>query len=237
MHHRIHIDLEIFFTSKWHSGSGEGCFSIDRLVRLDSRNRPFIPGSTLKGIVRQNCEKISRILGYPDPSDPHQTNLSENHFAPFSKLVSPIDRIFGTKSEPGSLFFRDARQKDTEMPGTPVVQKRISRYRILKTSREKQLFSTEYSSSGQVLYTSIDGWHDSLVCIDESYPPFAYCLLLAGLLAVERIGGDKSTGAGKIDAPIRVNTFEYNQKNFSPNEVIDFDLMLYQQYLEMKEPI
>lgn len=47
-------------------------------------------------------------------------------------------------------------------------------------------------------------------CFDEGYPPYAYCLLIAGILAVERIGGDKSGGAGRLATPMTLRHMEYN---------------------------
>lgn len=245
MLHKIHIDLEISFSSKWHAGSGEGSFSIDRLVRRDSQNRPFLPASTLKGIIRQSCEKLSRTLGFPNPSDPHQVDLTNNQsFVPFTRMDSPIDHIFGTKFEQGELFFRDASSNrnpvymscnDTLNQET-FARSRTARYRILKTTKEKHLFSTEYSPAESVLYTRIDGWHDNLVMsIEESYPPFAYCFLIAGILAVERIGGDKSTGSGWLGMPLRIKNIEYNNKSVNIDDIIElFELLTYKHYLERK---
>ncbi|MFZ5570169.1 MAG: RAMP superfamily CRISPR-associated protein [Thermodesulfobacteriota bacterium] len=235
MHHNIQLDLEINFSSRWHAGSGEGSFSTDRLVRRGTRNQPFIPASTLKGIVRQNCEKVSRTLGFPDPSDPHQVDLNQNQaFVPLKQVNSPIDLIFGTKFEPGGLFFRDARPRNDTDYFESFTRNRTARYRILKTVRDKHLFSSEYIPEGIVLFTRIDGWHNNLVSIDDSYPPFAYCFLIAGILSVERIGGDKSTGAGHLYGPIRIKYAAYNQKPVNLEEVIDFELLTYQNYLEMK---
>lgn len=231
MRHHIRLDLEIAFSSRWHTGSGEGSVMTDRLIRRDPLNRPFVPAATLKGIVRQSCEKLSRTLGFRDPSDPHQSDLTLSQaFVPFKQMASPVDRLFGSKVEPGGLFFRDARLKDEDM-SVSFVSNRVARYRVLNTAKDKHLFTTEYSNPA-VLCTSIDGRHQDLVVLDEEYPPFAYCLLIAGILAVERIGGDKSIGSGRLDEPIRIRSIEYNG---SP---VDFDnvfaLLDPADYLEMR---
>jgi hypothetical protein len=220
MHHRIHLDLEIRFISRWHAGSGERSFTIDRLVRRDAQNRPFIPASTLKGIVRQSCEKLSRSLGFPEPSDPHQADLTQSHaFIPFDQMASPIDQLFGTKFEPGGLFFRDAHLKDNEDCST-FSSNRVARYRVLNTARDKHLFSTEYGLPA-TFQTRVDGWHSRLAHIDKNDPPYAYCLLIAGILAVERIGGDKSIGAGWLDTsiPIVIQNAVYNGSPVNMDDV------------------
>ncbi|MFH1114077.1 MAG: RAMP superfamily CRISPR-associated protein [Pseudomonadota bacterium] len=232
MTHHIRLDLEIAFSSRWHGGSGESSLTTDRLIHRDSRNLPFIPASTLKGIIRQSCEKLSRTQGFAEPWDPHQRDLTlVNAFVQFSEMASPIDRLFGTNFEPGGLFFRDAHLKDAAHAGT-FTRNRAARYRILNTARDQHLFSVEYSSP-EVLCTRIDGRHRGLVSFDEKMPPFAYCLLIAGILAVERIGGDKSTGSGWLNGPIKLQRVEYNGSDVVLDNV--FELLDSEDYLEMRE--
>ncbi len=217
MHHRIQLELEIDFPYRWHTGSGEGSFMTDRLIRRDSQNRPFIPASTLKGIIRQSCEKLSRTLGFAEPSDPHQPDLTQSQaFVPFQQMTSPVDQLFGTKFEPGGLFFRDARLSDDEEINT-LARNRVARHRVLNTAREKQLFSSEYALPAK-LKTQIDGRHAGLANM-EGYPPLAYCLLIAAIFAVERIGGDKSSGAGWLNGPIAIARSDYNGSG------VDIDLL------------
>lgn len=231
MQHRIQLDLEIDFSSRWHAGSGEGSLAIDRLIRKDAFERPFIPASTLKGIIRQSCEKLSRTRGFKEPSDPHQSDLTENQsFVPFEQIASPIDRLFGTKYEAGGLFFRDARLQDDEEIKT-VARNRTARYRVLQTAKDQQLFSSEYAPAAK-FFTTIDGWHKGLTIFDDDYPPFAYCLLIAGILAVERIGGDKSTGAGWLDGKIEIKSATVNGASVDLDDIFEF--LEPQDYIDMR---
>ncbi len=236
MHHHIRIDLDIVFAAGWHAGSGEGSFSTDRLVSRNPQNHPFLPASTLKGVVRQSCEKVSRTLGFPPPSDPHQSDLTRNQaFVPFHHLQSPIDQIFGTKYASGGLFFRDAHPQPVPPAAAVTVSRhRTARYRVLQTVREQHLFSTEYSPATLVLSSRIDGWHQHLVYIDAASPPYAYCLLMAGILAVDRLGGDKSTGAGWLHQALRVTRVTWNQQSLAPEDFLDIELLNYEDYLEMQ---
>ena len=222
--HRIRIDLSIRMRSKWHCGSGEGGVLVDRLIRRDSRNWPFIPGSTLKGVIRENCEKLSRTLGFPDPLDPHCDNLEENPalFCPLIQVKSPIDAVFGNKYEEGGLIFRDARLDRDVYRGGASFQTRIRLCRGLGTAAEQQLFSSEYAIPLN-FKTTIDGYHRDLVCYeaenadDPEFPPYGYCLLIAGICAVERIGGDKSTGSGSVQ--FEIESVVYNQKSFYKEDI------------------
>lgn len=220
MEHNIRLALSICFTSKWHSGSGEGNLLLDRLVRKDARNRPYIPGSTLKGVIRENCEKLSRTLKYPDPSDPHQTDLTiQDNFHPLHKLCSPVDRIFGNKYEGGCLFFRDARLREEPYYGFLKSQTRICKYRKLGTAKAQHLFSSEYA--GPIKFeTAIDGYHDDLACFEEAYPPYAYYILIAGIMMTDRIGGDKSTGSGNVE--ISFDALEYNGESLSLEDMFQY---------------
>jgi CRISPR-associated protein Csx10 len=224
MHH-LTLNLKITMTSKWHIGSGEGSLAVNRLVQRDSQNRPFIPASALKGVIRESCEKLSRTLKFPDPSDPHQTDLTiQDHFRPLAQLRSPVDRIFGNKFESGELFFRDARLENDPPYHFQKNQTRICSYRQLGTAKDKHLFSSEYIVPMTFL-TSIDGYHRDLISIVEEDPPFEYCLLIAGIMNVGYLGGDKSTGNGRTD--IQIEAMTYNTRNITMATLFE--------YLEMSE--
>ncbi len=220
MKHSIKLKLRINFESKWHMGSGEGGLHAGRLIRRDARNWPYIPGSTLKGVVRESCERLSRTLEFPEPIDPHDTDLSTlGAFEPIKMARSPVDRLFGNHYEGANLFFRDARLETPPPYGFLKYQSRVCKYRILGTAREKHLFSSEYAEPLE-FKTSIEGWHDNLATFDESDPPFAYCLFITGIMTVERLGGEKSIGCGRLR--ITFDSIEWNQKTLSVEEVFDY---------------
>nr|HPQ40872.1 RAMP superfamily CRISPR-associated protein [bacterium] len=151
-------------------------------------------------------------------SDPHNPDVPHSRgFRSFENLQSPVDRLFGTKFREGGLYFRDLRLPRTEQAKT-VEQARVAINRQLKTAKDKHLFTTEYAEPLQ-LTTRIDGWHEDLVCYDDDYPPYAYCLLIAGLLAVERIGGDKSTGSGWLKKPIAITNIKYNGNDVNLEDI------------------
>ena len=220
MQHNIKIAIDLHFISKWHAGSGESSLSINRLIQRDARGWPFIPGSSLKGMVRENCEKLSRTLNFPEPADPHQTDLTiQDRFQPLDKLESPVDRIFGNKYQSGNLFFRDACL-DTRPPHYFVRnQSRTSVYRVLGTAREHHLFSSEYVAP-MTLSTLIEGYHRKMTYLNEGDTPYEYCLLIVGIMSLERLGGDKSTGSGKVR--IQINSIEYNGISLDKESVFEY---------------
>jgi CRISPR/Cas system CSM-associated protein Csm3 (group 7 of RAMP superfamily) len=237
MRHHICIRLSITFLSKWHMGSGDGSLLSDRIIRRDSRNCPFIPGSTFKGVIRENCEKLSRSLNFKNTSNPHQRDLTiEDSFKPLKDLQSPVDGLFGNTYESGQLFFRDARLQ-TPLPYEAVKnQTRVHKHRLLGTSKENHLFSTEYAMSSTdvtslILKTQIDGYHDRLYSISDAEPPYAYCLLIAAIMLTSRMGGDKSTGSGQMN--ISFDKILYNNQPLEKDDIFDYlDSELYELTME-----
>lgn len=214
MHHDLKLKLNISFESRWHTGSGEGNILIDRLVQKDTRGMPYIPGSTLKGVIREACEKLSRTLGFPDPLDPHDTDLKcPGAFKPLNTVPSPVDRLFGSKYEQGGLFFRNAHLTEDHHHHF-FSQSRVRMNRKLGTGKDHHLFSSEYSLPMN-FNTIIDAHHKDLAIVEEEDPPYAYCILIAAIRMVDRLGGDKSTGAGHLPRNITIESMIYNNKVFS----------------------
>jgi len=228
MRHHIRLDLTVRFNSKWRIGSGEGSMLVDRLIVRDARNRPYIPGSTLKGIARESCEKLARTLKFESPSDPHQQDLRiQDSFKPLKTLLSPVDRLFGNAYQGCDLYFRNATLKEDTPYRAVNDQTRICKYRAIGTARHGHLFGSEYVAPLD-FQTMLTGWHDHLQWLVEEDPPYAYCLLIAALLQVERIGGDRSTGSGEVR--IIMNDIQYNGKDVSMDTVFEYlDAELYEE--------
>ncbi len=209
----------------------------NRAVQRDSMRQPFIPASTLRGVVRESCEKFSRTMNFPHSGDPHDPDINrtgQEPFLPLKDVRSPIYALFGNRYEGGCLFFRDARLEST-VHNEAMFQSRICRYRMLGTAKHGRLFSSEYIESLEFA-TTIDGYHRDLISFDEKDPPFAYCLLIAGLLSVDRLGGDKSIGCGRVS--IDIKEARYNDTLFTPEVVFEYLSMpdIYTELLHEREP-
>ena len=56
------IKYKIEFHTDWHCGSGLAAGAdVDALVVKDKNGMPFIPGKTIKGLVREAVEEIRHI--------------------------------------------------------------------------------------------------------------------------------------------------------------------------------
>lgn len=92
------ILYQIEFFSYWHSGSGlAGSTYADSIVNKTERNLPFIPGKTLKGLLRDAAERIYEL----NPGFFEQ-NFIQDVFGKRS------DDEKATKEDEGRAFFTNA---------------------------------------------------------------------------------------------------------------------------------
>lgn len=92
------IKYRITFFSEWHTGSGLTSGSdLDALVIKDHKNLPFIPGKTLKGLLREAAENLQELKGTPD------TGFLKEVFG-----MEPLKNGNPEKSEEGKVHFTNA---------------------------------------------------------------------------------------------------------------------------------
>lgn len=88
------IKYTIEFFSNWHCGSGLAAGAdVDALVIKDKHGLPYVPGRTLKGLLRDaastlcdDTETINDIFGVSGDNDGHKTGLSF-----FTNATLPVD--------------------------------------------------------------------------------------------------------------------------------------------------
>lgn len=95
------IHYQIQFHTDWHCGSGLAAGAdLDALVVKDKDNLPFIPGKTIKGLVREAVEDMRSVQG--KDSD----NNFANGFGYFEKDKEDMKK--------GSMFFTNAELAENE---------------------------------------------------------------------------------------------------------------------------
>lgn len=215
----IQLDYRLTFTTPFHFGTGLREGLIDRSVRRDPHGYLYVPGSTLKGVIREHCEQLARLL---DPVNtrivsPHDeksalTNLCE----PTTKTL--ITHIFGSHNHPGLLFFDDAHQTEENLksydgrdlplekgkykPRQTEMYTQVRLDRQTRTAVPGALFTSEFGQRDFSFVGSISGWlnHTPIPGLDDA--SHELLLLLAGFLMVDRLGGNKSTGKGECTKEI-----------------------------------
>lgn len=116
--------------SPLHAGTGQGVGAIDLpIAREKATNLPIVPGSTLKGVLRSNCENddskiCERVFG------PETSNAGEHagsaQFSDLRLLFLPVRSLAGTfawVTSPLVLrrFARDCRMADQKLFDPPTV--------------------------------------------------------------------------------------------------------------------
>ncbi|MBI4377984.1 MAG: hypothetical protein HY578_02685 [Nitrospinae bacterium] len=178
--------MKIRFNSDFHIGSGIGKVGyIDSLFVKDSQGNPVITGQTLKGMLRDSCQRIAKSF-----------NIKCNNNR---ECICPVCEIFGRESRHGKYLFNPAylktETKDKEYP----VRKRTSIDRDIGTAKEKALFSTEVAPQNLEFEFTIKP--------KPSKKPeeLEMILLIAGILWTREIGGNRRRGLGHcrmtIDEP------------------------------------
>lgn len=233
MQQRLDIEYTIRFDGNWHVGSGFRTVATDRLIqRLGGRDgSAFVPGSQVKGVLRHTCERLAGAFGLPSV-DPHTTSPSKQQrlvecFHLLARTDVIIDRLFGTRFQGECLFVDNAipsksgHQDDRlELPGTSsTVRTRTGIDRLTRTIKDGHLFSTEQAPPDVVLNGRIRARHPAGVLTqDGDGVPFEYSLLLVGVLSIDKLGGDKSSGLGCCS--VAVTKIRWNGKDISADECL-----------------
>jgi CRISPR/Cas system CSM-associated protein Csm3 (group 7 of RAMP superfamily) len=110
---RIHLKYTLTFLTPFHFGTGLRAGLLDRTVVRDSGEYLYVPGSTLKGTVREHCERLARL--YENSASDERARVVDLYNEKqvlwgLSQTSGMITRIFGSQQHPGHLFFNDAHQ-------------------------------------------------------------------------------------------------------------------------------
>ena len=132
------IRYKIEFTSFWHTGSGLSSGTESDLVVLKDKNGlPFIPGKTLKGLLRAAAEII-------------------NHFD--EKLVSKefINKVFGERAdENGNVVPTEAKSFFTDATMSEKLRSHFIENDDLKPLLYQNIASTKIDGKGQAVDHSL----------------------------------------------------------------------------------
>lgn len=219
MHH-LRIQYQIHWESPWHVGSGAGSVGVDRLLRtrvakvqVAGQDQsilvrvPYVPGSQIKGVLRHLCERLCvaaqgtayspHVIG-PEPPLPI---LQE--FRPAEKSEDLVNRLFGSRYDGECLLVSDALP--VEVPEAfALVYGRTAIDRLVGTVRGGHLFFTQVAVKYlSPLQGEIVGRHPrEWLTQDGDNFPYEYAVLVAALLTLDCLGGDKSAGFGQCRVTI-----------------------------------
>lgn len=213
---RIELTYELAFQTPFHCGTGLRAGLIDRAVVRDAMGYLYVPGSSIKGALRMHCEGLWRL--YEQSDEDMQVGIDSPHDTKkalwgMGNRITMVTRIFGSQRHPGRLFFDDARQSEEnqrqydsrEKGGKGKYQRlqtdlytQVRLDRPTRTAVAGALYTSEFGTRDIVFQGNITGWLECTPREDiPKKPTYSLLLLLAGLHALERLGGNRSTGKGK----------------------------------------
>ncbi len=207
----IQLNYQVHFESPFRFGTGLRAGLIHRMVTRDNKGYLYMPGSTLKGVLRERCEQLAALFSL-NVIDPHIEDLSEANVS-----VDIVNRIFGSRFYPSHLYFDDAHLKEQQQAWFDPIDKdsketrkrefqfwqtekrtQVSLSRRTRTAEPGHLFTSEYGVQGLSFEGRIYGEIAGFQISDDLPGTYSLMLLLAGIHSLDRdqIGGNKSTGAG-----------------------------------------
>lgn len=186
------LEYSLLLLGPSHLGSGYGRGLIDRVVVRNASGSIYIPGSSIKGRVRATTEALAQGLGLKCCNPPHPENMCREDFC-FSC------NLFGSPRCGERLFFSDAslsqesqlafdKQRAHRVPGQTQARTQVQLSRYRRVAQDGLLFTSENAIGDLRLTGTIMG---RVPNGQKEIPIF-----LAGLLAVNFLGGANSRGMG-----------------------------------------
>ncbi len=220
---RLDLCYRIIWQGRWHVGSGYQSVVADRLLQRLPDGAPFVPGSQIKGVLRHQCERLALALGLK-VVNPHagikqdERSLVE-YFTPLEKSDLMVDRLFGSRYQGECLFVTNAVPVSSE-ESMSSVQARTAIDRVTGTVMEQHLFTTELTEGDVNSQGKIRARHPAGVLTQyEDGFPHEYDLLVAALLSLDALGGDKSLGLGRCEIQLEPESLYWNGQRISLDKV------------------
>ena len=211
----INLKLEIIFKTPFYIGSGlSDNKRVDNLV-VKEDGFPYIPGSSLKGRIRYQFNKIANSISANNINTLHSDSRSylscknQNSICKTEHIWESClhCRIFGSEFFSGSLYFSPARlesgvrNKVEEFGGIQNYQKHFYEIRTgnkinrkLQTTEDSSLFNYEMANGQYPFRADISG---QAHLNEEELTFFIKCIEL-----LDYLGGNKSRGLGKCKIEI-----------------------------------
>ena len=233
------IEYDIQFESDFHIGSGFGIPGIaDNLIVKDATGVPYIPGTTIKAMLRDSAETVCDLLEIPRCDGEPGTNDdgSQKTLCGVTQLdnVCPICIIFGSRFTPASFAFESARYEEDFQK---VVHSRSLRpiiRSLTRTETHNRIDRWTGTAQKDFLFTHELGIHDhpfsgrivQVMALKNELLEGSENLLSIALNFTERIGGKRRRGKGKCaflidqtqkpDCALAETWIRSVQNNFSP---------------------
>jgi len=194
---RVRVTLEIEMKSAMSVGAGQLTESlVDKSIAKDVTRWPVIPASTVKGMLRSQCERLARSLGLHVCHAPKPASMC------LGERRCIICALFGSPWHESKVVFSDlvlSEPRRVAPESLVVVRPGIAVSRRRRTVEEGRLFFTETVIGGLVfrgeIYAELDE-SEGGVSAEEASLDKRLGLLLFGLQTLAGFGGKGSSGLG-----------------------------------------
>jgi CRISPR/Cas system CSM-associated protein Csm3 (group 7 of RAMP superfamily) len=184
----MNIKYKITFFGDWHCGSGlSSGVDVDLLVIKDENNLPFIPGKTIKGLVREAVEEIDKLSKSSNNETKEMINQAFGYFDKNSKEATK-----------GLCFFTNA-ELNNELKNK-IIEAQFSRYlyrRIASTAINDEGVAEEHSLR-QIEVTIPCELYGTIKDVPEKLEN----TIIKGLKFVKRLGQNRNRGLGRCSITI-----------------------------------
>ncbi|MEP7286399.1 MAG: RAMP superfamily CRISPR-associated protein [Chloroflexota bacterium] len=173
------IDLKITATTDLHIGVGSSSGSMPMMLARNSRGRPCIPATTLKGLHRAAAEQMIAALGLWVCDAPIVTRMCHPlHGQINGQTACMACQIFGSPWLPGRIYYRDlvAAREAITVTRTRSAQSRQRGVRLALKTEQYEVLPAETIFTGQIQHTLTD--------------KALLGLALAALRSIRLVGGD-----------------------------------------------
>jgi CRISPR/Cas system CSM-associated protein Csm3 (group 7 of RAMP superfamily) len=216
-------DYRLEFAGPVHCGTGLRAGLVDHTVTRGPDKAIRIPGSTVKGMARWQCEWLCRLALPPEERE-----------VSFDAL---IEDIFGSKARESTLFWDDALPEDLlsgdalpeDAPPKDVPSEeplkwypgpsrtRVALSRLTRTAEPGRLFTREQAPEGMTFLGRVFGWLGGPPLPKAAYT-YGLPLLVAGLVLVDQIGAARSTGLGRCRTTL--TCLQVNGQPVEPADIV-----------------
>ncbi|MCO6454645.1 MAG: hypothetical protein J5I93_05020 [Pirellulaceae bacterium] len=173
------IKAEFQVLSDFHLGSGSGRGrTIDAQVLKDALGRPYLPGSSIKGLARAHaCNSIAPAL---------------------TEFRDVLEAVFGIQGhDRGWFYFHDARLRDPQVRPRPAVVGRSSRSPKTGATEKHHLFYNEVAAGA-----TFEGLIEAEDLPDGQAGSKAVLLVMMALRRIEALGASRRRGLGQCQVKV-----------------------------------
>ncbi|KAA6340949.1 hypothetical protein EZS27_011218 [termite gut metagenome] len=184
----MNIKYKITFFGDWHCGSGlSSGVDVDLLVIKDENNLPFIPGKTIKGLVREAVEEINQLSKSDDDETKEMIHQAFGYFDKKNKEATK-----------GLCFFANAELN--EELKKKITEAQFSKYlyrRIASTAINDEGVAEEHSLR-RIEVTIPCELYGKIIDVPEELE----INIIKGLRFIKRLGQNRNRGLGRCSITI-----------------------------------